>query len=202
MKGLGLKQTYFVEIPEEDSPVADVLIVKSDSPSNSNLRLSIMSDPLIRNPSFVRFNKCTIVNVRKPCQVTQPNFFVTPDTMDTPLEGILMSKPQSSRSNLAVPPNPSIELPEREEIANPRFFLPASSENSSRINQVAPTQYLEKTETVESFGSRTQSEPPSTEKQKKSTESSSSMFISQPSTTIDSSLTSRNPKLHSKCTIN
>ena len=102
VKGLGLKQTYFIEPPCEDGKTSDVIVVKPDSPSGYSLRVdssNSQQDQFIRNPSFVRFSKCTIVNTLSTSPPVQPRFDDIPCSEDSSQSlGIQMVKPRSTAS--------------------------------------------------------------------------------------------------------
>lgn len=195
VKGLGLKQTYFVEPPPEDGNCATDLRI-SQSGSSFLVTNGQKDDAFNRNPSFVKFSRCTIVNPPNSSQPPQPTCTLnrTPSPVEIPEardQGLLMVKPP----------------------------VTISIEDEARINQIVPIQTPKlETETQISLpdtmnSSRTTSADTSTEKSEKrngDTGSHASMFISANNHSNNGSLDStleatnshkNNSKQKSKCTV-
>ena len=64
VKGLGERQTYFVEPGDEVDTMISENSQDSDSETNSNVGLTVPPDAFLRSPSFVKYNRI------KPVQLT------------------------------------------------------------------------------------------------------------------------------------
>ncbi len=151
MKGLGLRQTFFVEKAGNN---CDIIYVQPDTEkegtpehaTTTSNSLQPFLDNTLRNSSFIKLSRCTIVP--SPPQSAQPSW---PDDVDTSkgssnTPGKSMSRPPPSSSNV---------LPIPEENESPNTHTPGqngvtsifiSSPSSTNITPAAITTEEKKTE--------------------------------------------------------
>ncbi len=96
IKGLGQKQTYFVERPGADGAVCEIIIVRPDSGNedkssvSSNIHRGSLENGM-RTSSFIRLSKCTIVSPQNLLPKVSP-FEEPPSTNGVSL-GLDMARP-------------------------------------------------------------------------------------------------------------
>ena len=133
VKGLGDRQTYFVEPPSSEvKPHLD--LVRNDSEGSSSAipiinvdevqSTSIKKEDVSRSPSFVTYNKCTMVTTPSVQFIhtspSNPNFENDESSQDRPDrvsgEGLIMCRPSVSasaeNSPMPTPRNSSIDSPD------------------------------------------------------------------------------------------
>ncbi len=127
IKGLGDRQTYFVEPPSSNvKPQLEVVRHDSIVPLLSIDEVqstSIKKEDVVRSPSFVTYNKCTMVSTPSVQFIhtapSNPNFEtdedqdqLRPDRISG--EGLMMCRPSVSAENTPVPSpkSSSVDLPE------------------------------------------------------------------------------------------
>ena len=134
MKGLGDQQTYFVEPPSSDvKPHLD--LVRNDSEGSSSTipvinvdevqSTNVKKEDVSRSPSFVTYNKCTMVTTPSVQFIhtspSNPNFETNDEfSQDRPdrvsSEGLMMCRPSVSasaeNSPMPTPRNSSIDSPD------------------------------------------------------------------------------------------
>lgn len=145
IKGLGDRQTYFVEPPSSSvKPQLEVVrydsmvpIVNIDEVESTSAK----KEDVFRSPSFVTYNKCTMVSTPSVQFIhtapSNPNFEIDED-LSQPRpdrisgEGLVMCRPSVSAENTPV--------------TSPRSSSVDSPETQIRKNKVAPNKITSKTE--------------------------------------------------------
>lgn len=145
IKGLGDRQTYFVE-PPSSNVKPQLEVVRNDSlvpivNVDEVQSIGIKKEDVVRSPSFVTYNKCTMVSTPSVQFIhtapSNPNFEtdedlsqLRPDRVSG--DGLVMCRPLLSAENTPVPTprSSSVDLPETQ----------------IRKNKVAPNKTTSKTE--------------------------------------------------------
>ena len=145
IKGLGDRQTYFVE-PPSSNVKPQLEVVRNDSiipivNVDEVQSIGTKKEDFLRSPSFVTYNKCTMVTTPSVQFIhtapSNPNFEtdedlsqLRPDRVSG--EGLVMCRPSVSAENTPVP--------------TPRSSNIDSPETQIRKNKVAPNKTTSKTE--------------------------------------------------------
>ena len=105
VKGLGLRQTYFVEPVSDHDGTTHIMVQPEDQDSDSD-GVGTGLDPKLRNPSFIRFNQLTVVKPSSPSLVRMDSNpfhssgWSQQGRSTSPLD---MVKPQRNESTLSAP---------------------------------------------------------------------------------------------------